>query len=45
MAAMHACMQALDLSPDEYRAFGEGVVALAHGRAKNPGEFEAYQVC
>lgn len=37
-------MQALDLSPDEYRAFGEGVEALAHERGKNPGEFKAYQV-
>lgn len=40
-AALRA--QAMDLSEDEYEAFGSGIAALAAQRERKPRDFEAFQ--
>ena len=37
------CAQAMDLSDNEYQAFGRGIAALAAQRERKPRDFEAFQ--
>ena len=37
------CVKAMDLSENEYQAFGSGIAALAAQRERKPRDFETFQ--